>query len=838
MKGNTGNENSTFFLALKRRLTMMGYTNLPLGLDSAPLVHQMLEDLVATTTALRESEDTIKGLEDKLHTAENQLEPLQSEITRMTRDNVQLHQQIVQAAEEASRFENQHTTVAFELQAENRRLTLLHKKASQHIKKLKKENDELNEKLQKSIAAPTIMKNPEFIEVDPRKMRQRGSRTSSGSRTPSLASIDTIKSIPSIAFDPAIFEAELSNLRNERDEARKQQDVAMARMSELEEVVKIRDEEIIRLGNSLQQETGKDGYLISLRHKLQQCQDEIEKLRAQVRVVNPSAAPQHRIRQLYLVPARATFHYDGRGQVAPEQEAQPKISYESVQPILKAESSSIFSEEENEEEEEDIDEIERPRDPVRPEPLPVQLQPTNESSQQVVQVQQAPSISPAPSQSSHIQKSSSRSSQIAIDQQFVQQLFAKDQKIQEQEQEIKGLQSKIEELNDDIAEKEKVIASMSSDFAFIHDNLESVIDEKNNMIISLQTQITDQEPEVIQDTEEIEKLQFQIEEMKINQEKEISSRDTKINQLQDLIESLSKRNLPEECSECIRLKQQLESIQKQKSVVDSSSRSECEKLKSRISQLEVLIRATEGNNREFNIIEEQLKIAKNQLTEKDTQIGKLHSDVSSLEGELKKCKLSLEEAQKRLSTNPDIEQKYRILIDQFKQDRVKILAELKQKSIAIQGLGEKLTEAQRIIRELKMKLSNVQDENKSLKEDAEFHRAKSEEITHNVTDKSNSIIKEANSVVQHLQRQLQEKTNEAELMKKLLTETRKKLANVMESIIPEFKRQISKEQKEKLELINKIKRICRLAFAIEHTLGNSPDAEAFNSAIHQIQTEL
>ena len=88
--------NSAHFLALRRRLDAMGYADYPLGLDSAPLAQIMLEDLVATTEALRDSEESTGGVRHRLEIAEQLLEPLQEENLRLRRDNTQLHQQMIE----------------------------------------------------------------------------------------------------------------------------------------------------------------------------------------------------------------------------------------------------------------------------------------------------------------------------------------------------------------------------------------------------------------------------------------------------------------------------------------------------------------------------------------------------------------------------------------------------------------------------------------------------------------------------------------------------------------------------------------------------------------------
>ena len=317
--------NSAHFLALRRRLDMMGYNDFPLGLD---------------TTSLAERSKIIRDLE----LCKSQIEPLQAENSKLTRENVQLHQQLVFATEETMRMENQRSQSAFELQAENRRLKLLNQKSSEHVKELRNQIDTLTKRLAEATSAPSMMKIPETIECDPRRMRKtpRASRASS--------QISDGSASGSGGFDPAAFNQELENHRSERDQARKEAESIKLRLADLDGVVKLRDEEIDRLGNELQKETGRDGYLISLRHKCSQQEAEIEKLRAQVRVVNPTAAPRHR--RLVLTPPRVTIT------ITDDEVYQPSTPSTSRPPSTLGEPSIEI-------EEEEIDEMKIQKTPKR-----------------------------------------------------------------------------------------------------------------------------------------------------------------------------------------------------------------------------------------------------------------------------------------------------------------------------------------------------------------------------------------------------------------------------------------------------------------------------------------
>lgn len=182
----------------------MGYTNLPLGIDSAPLVEQMLEDLVSDTEALQRDKDELIRLKDGIESLEFQIEPLQAENDRVTRDNRQLHRRLVTASEEAMRLQNQHSVAFFELQAENRRLKLLNQQSVEHCKNLQAKNDDLKARLQSCISAPSIMRVPEMLDTEPNKITKGSKKSASFPASSRLVALD---------FDATLFERELENLR-------------------------------------------------------------------------------------------------------------------------------------------------------------------------------------------------------------------------------------------------------------------------------------------------------------------------------------------------------------------------------------------------------------------------------------------------------------------------------------------------------------------------------------------------------------------------------------------------------------------------------------------------
>lgn len=820
----------------------MGYQDLPLGLDSAPLVQQMMEDLVADTETMQENEQQIAKLKEKIDLLESQIEPLQSENTRLTRENVQLHQQLVQAQEDGMKTENESSVATFELQAENRRLKLLNQKATEHVKEMQAQIDKLKAHLQQSIAAPSMMKVPEVMESDPRKLRRPSSRTAPSSRATSVVSSESSFTIPTVSFDPNLVQVELDNLRKERDTAVKTADDAVKKMADLEKVVQIRDEEIHRLGSDLQRETGKDGFLVSLRHKYDQQKAEIEKLRAMVRVVNPGALGHKRSKPLVLTPPRTMVsiygdemlsvsgsHYDPKGRVTFTDSPGRAPSVDSR---MLSESSATFDlsiTDDGYDTPDEEEEVPEPKQPIAPEPMPGTEDPAKREEERKRE-EEARKAKELERERIRQQKKEQRKKKVRV-------------LLKEKDDKISALRTELKEVTKALEEKEEVLTKMAVDFAFIGDNVNRLVAEKDQLICELKNRPVAQPPappEIIIDTEEIDNLQRHINELKAKHKEEIQKKDQQIDQLQSLAQSLAKNTAPGECKECIRLRQQLEDCQHSRETEKAAAKEEIEKLKSRSEQLEVLIRTSDDVKRTTTAMDAELQHARNQLTEKEDQMEKLRAAAAAQQNELKDCQRMLEETRKKLKGAPDMEEKYKSIVDQLKQEHVAMGKDLKQKTGQLKALGDKVTENQRVIRELQRQLQKAREDAETSKEEAAFHRAKSEEITHKMTEQSSAAINEANSTMQHLTKQLQEKTKESNLYQKLLSEARRQLAPLTESTIPALKQKISRLEKDKDDILKGVRKVAQMAIYVEASIGvsDSPDVAAFSTALHQLQDQL
>jgi len=71
----------------------------PLGIESAPLVQHLLQDIILTTTNYEELRQRGERAEQDRDVASNQAGALRKEYSRVTRENNQLHLGMIQAAE-------------------------------------------------------------------------------------------------------------------------------------------------------------------------------------------------------------------------------------------------------------------------------------------------------------------------------------------------------------------------------------------------------------------------------------------------------------------------------------------------------------------------------------------------------------------------------------------------------------------------------------------------------------------------------------------------------------------------------------------------------------------
>jgi chromosome segregation ATPase len=665
---------------------MLGYEELLLGIDSAPLVTKMIEDLVSETESMRKQEEELEEIRVKLEQMEAQIEPLQSDNVRLTRENLQLHQQLITGSENALHIGNYHSSTEAELRAENRRLKLLGTKSSAHVKSIQKQIDQMKETLQRSLGAPSMMKTPEVIESDPRTVR-KGSRTPTSSRATSvISSIDSIFSAPSISFDPSLFNVELENIRRERDLAKVECEAAIARKSEIQNLIRIRDDEIVRLGRVLQDQTGKDGFLVSLRHKYELRVAEIQQLKTQVRIVNPIATPKNKKRfvltppqQMVCILMEDPLSDNGEKQATTE----PTFTFIAMNPTTA--DSQIVSEVSS----------------VR------SIRTDSEDERRLSTVHEQ-----APEAPKKIDKRAKKlEKQLRLLQLKGQALVAS------KDREICELTTQMQTLSRNLAEKEKVAASLSVDFAYISDSLGATIDEKNQ-IIELLNRKAAEPSEIVIDTAEIEQLQSELAAIKARQEVQLREMDEQVRGLRELKPVVPK------CEECPILHKKLD----ESNGVLSNLAKELDSLQSRNEQLEVLVRSSEGTKFDGAMLDQRLQRTRGELADRDSQIEKLNEVMGTQSSQLSELQQNLHETEEKLAALPDGEAELRNLAGEIRAENERIAQEIKDKAASIKSCNAKVRDGQRTIKELVIALEKARDDAENFRSDAIFHRVRGEEI--------------------------------------------------------------------------------------------------------------
>jgi centrosomal protein CEP135 len=160
------------FQTLRKHLTDEGYTQV-LGFESMPLVHRLWDDLCAlrdthTTMARNLSE---KGAnEAKL---QRQIHPIQKELSRMVRENNQLHLELIQRSEEFDTHQRRTSLDTNKFQTKIADQAFIISQQAHHIRELEKQVDEYRGKIDQLLdpnftyttgpAGETVPKGQEII---------------------------------------------------------------------------------------------------------------------------------------------------------------------------------------------------------------------------------------------------------------------------------------------------------------------------------------------------------------------------------------------------------------------------------------------------------------------------------------------------------------------------------------------------------------------------------------------------------------------------------------------------------------------------------------------------
>ncbi|XP_061849691.1 centrosomal protein of 135 kDa isoform X2 [Colius striatus] len=135
------------FIHLRKRLDQLGYRQ-PLGVESLPLVEKLFSDLVRTTESLRSAKLSAGKSKKECNNYDAILEPYKTENAKLTRENNELHLEILKLKEQSDRHVKDLKASLRRAEHETTDLKFLNNQYVHKIKMLEKENKIKTEKIQ------------------------------------------------------------------------------------------------------------------------------------------------------------------------------------------------------------------------------------------------------------------------------------------------------------------------------------------------------------------------------------------------------------------------------------------------------------------------------------------------------------------------------------------------------------------------------------------------------------------------------------------------------------------------------------------------------------------
>ncbi|XP_052537852.1 centrosomal protein of 135 kDa isoform X3 [Tympanuchus pallidicinctus] len=135
------------FVNLRKRLDQLGYRQ-PLGVESLPLVEKLFSDLVHTTESLRSAKLSAGKIEKECSNYDAIIEPYKTENAKLTRENNELHLEILKLKEQSDRHIKDLKASLRSVENEAVDLKFLNNQYVHKIKLLEKESKAKTEKIQ------------------------------------------------------------------------------------------------------------------------------------------------------------------------------------------------------------------------------------------------------------------------------------------------------------------------------------------------------------------------------------------------------------------------------------------------------------------------------------------------------------------------------------------------------------------------------------------------------------------------------------------------------------------------------------------------------------------
>uniref|UniRef100_A0A674IUN6 Centrosomal protein 135 n=1 Tax=Terrapene triunguis TaxID=2587831 RepID=A0A674IUN6_9SAUR len=135
------------FINLRKRLDQLGYRQ-PLGVESLPLVEKLFSDLVHTTESLRSTKLSAGKIEKECSNFDAILEPYKAENAKLTRENNELHLEILKLKEQSDRHVKDLKATLRKVEHETADLKFLNNQYIHKIRSLERDNKAKTEKIQ------------------------------------------------------------------------------------------------------------------------------------------------------------------------------------------------------------------------------------------------------------------------------------------------------------------------------------------------------------------------------------------------------------------------------------------------------------------------------------------------------------------------------------------------------------------------------------------------------------------------------------------------------------------------------------------------------------------
>ena len=149
--------------ALKDKLSALKYHQ-PLGVESAPLVDALVNDLVESSQKNQTLQQQAQVQDENLQAAHNQLHPLRRENGRVIRENNQLHLKIVDLADQTQEQVKRLNQQIAQTKREDADLRFLNDQLNLRIKHLEAENSAMRSQLDQALTQNMVVL-PDGCEV-------------------------------------------------------------------------------------------------------------------------------------------------------------------------------------------------------------------------------------------------------------------------------------------------------------------------------------------------------------------------------------------------------------------------------------------------------------------------------------------------------------------------------------------------------------------------------------------------------------------------------------------------------------------------------------------------